>query len=224
MFRELQRVLAAHPKHTAPPVSLVGQLYWREYFYLAGHTTPNFDKMSGNPICRQIPWAHDAQVIKAWEDGRTGYPWIDAIMTQLRQWGWIHHLARHSVACFLTRGDLWQTWEAGAEVFDRLLLDADWAINHGNWMWLSASAFFHQYYRVYSPVSFGKQYDPNGDYIRHFIPALKLMPAKYATPFPLCIFVTLWQVHLFALGSAACGAAEGGVHHRAGLPAAYSGS
>jgi cryptochrome len=93
--------------------------------------------------------------------------------------GWIHHLARHSVACFLTRGDLWQSWEAGAEVFDRLLLDADWAINHGNWMWLSASAFFHQYYRVYSPVSFGKQYDPNGDYIRHFIPVLKNMPAKY---------------------------------------------
>jgi cryptochrome len=93
--------------------------------------------------------------------------------------GWIHHLARHSVACFLTRGDLWQSWEAGAEVFDRLLLDADWAINHGNWMWLSASAFFHQYYRVYSPVSFGKQYDPNGDYIRHFIPQLKNMPAKY---------------------------------------------
>ncbi len=119
-------------------------------------------------------------------------------MTQLRQWGWVHHLARHSVACFLTRGDLWQTWEAGAEVaialvfvlvfcswfeelqvFDRLLLDADWAINNGNWLWLSASAFFHQYYRVYSPVTFGKQYDPNGDFIRHFLPVLKNFPAKY---------------------------------------------
>jgi cryptochrome len=54
---------------------------------------------------------------------------------------------------------LWQSWEAGAAVFDKLLLDADWSINNGNWMWLSASAFFHQYYRVYSPVSFGKQYE-----------------------------------------------------------------
>ena len=52
----------------------------------------------------------------AWEEGRTGYPYIDAIMTQLKMEGWIHHLARHSVACFLTRGDLYQSWEAGAKV------------------------------------------------------------------------------------------------------------
>ena len=58
-------------------------------------------------------------------------------MTQLRQEGWIHHLARHAVACFLTRGDLWQSWEAGAATFEHLLLDADWSINSGNWMWLS---------------------------------------------------------------------------------------
>jgi cryptochrome len=75
MFRELQRVLVLCPKHTAPPVSLVGQLYWREYFYLASHTTANYDKMAGNPICRQIPWGRDPQVIKAWEEARTGYPW-----------------------------------------------------------------------------------------------------------------------------------------------------
>ena len=61
-----------------------------------------------------------------------------------REEGWIHHLARHSVACFLTRGDLYQSWEAGAAVFDEYLLDADWAINNGNWMWLSCSCFFYQ--------------------------------------------------------------------------------
>lgn len=57
---------------------------------------------------------------------------------------WIHHLARHAVACFLTRGDLWQSWEDGAAVFDDLLLDADWSINNFNWQWLSCSAFFYQ--------------------------------------------------------------------------------
>jgi hypothetical protein len=67
-------------------------------------------------------------------------------------WGGGAAQARHAVACFLTRGDLWQSWEAGARVFDRYLLDADWALNNGNWMWLSASAFFHQYFRVYGPV------------------------------------------------------------------------
>ena len=157
---------AAKGKHSAPPVSLMGQLLWREFYYAAAFGTPNFGKMVGNPVCRQIPWAADAQLLAAWEDGRTGFPWIDAAMTQLRQQGWIHHLARHAVACFLTRGDLWQSWERGAEVFDRLLLDADPALNNGNWcaadarhgrahapnlqprahrrMWLSASAFFHQ--------------------------------------------------------------------------------
>lgn len=166
-------------KHTQPPVSLRGQLLWREFFYCVSSTTPNFDKMEGNPVCRQIPWTTDPVLLAAWEEGRTGYPWIDAIMTQLRTEGWMHHLARHSVACFLTRGDLWCSWEAGKDVFDRLLLDADWALNSGNWMWLSASAFFSQYFRVYSPISFGKQYDKNGDYIRRYIPALKDMPAKY---------------------------------------------
>ena len=65
-------------------------------------------------------------LLTAWKEGRTGYPFVDAIMTQLKNEGWIHHLARHSVACFLTRGDLWVSWEEGLKVFDELLLDADW--------------------------------------------------------------------------------------------------
>ena len=85
--------------------------------------------MQGNPICRQVPWGRDPALLRAWEEGRTGYPWIDACMTQLRTEGWLHHLARHAVACFLTRGDLWQSWEEGAAVFDKYLVDADWSIN-----------------------------------------------------------------------------------------------
>jgi cryptochrome len=166
-------------KHTQPPVSLRGQLLWREFFYTVSFGTPNFDKMLGNALCRQMPWVDNQEFLKAWEDGKTGYPWIDAIMTQLKQEGWMHHLARHSVACFLTRGDLYCSWEAGRDVFDRLLIDADWALNAGNWMWLSASAFFNQYFRVYSPIAFGKQYDKNGDYIKRYLPVLKDMPAKY---------------------------------------------
>ena len=166
-------------KHTKPPVSLLGQLYWREFFYCASVHVENFDSMKGNPICKQIDWEKNDDFLKAWELGRTGYPWIDAIMTQLRQEGWMHHLARHSVACFLTRGDLYCSWEDGRDVFDKYLLDADWAINSGNWMWLSASAFFSQYFRVYSPISFGKQYDKEGKYIRKYLPVLRDMPAKY---------------------------------------------
>lgn len=100
-------------------------------------------------------------------------------MRQLRQEGWIHHLARHAVACFLTRGDLWISWEEGLKVFEEFLLDADWALNAGNWMWLSASAFFHQFYRVYSPVAFGKKTDKSGEYIKKYVPELKGFSEEY---------------------------------------------
>ena len=86
----------------------------------------------------------------------------------------MHHLARHAVACFLTRGDLYCPWTAGRDVFDRLLIDDDWSLNNANWMWLSASAFFYQYHRVYSPITFGKKYDPDGAFVRKFVPELKV--------------------------------------------------
>jgi cryptochrome len=100
-------------------------------------------------------------------------------MTQLREEGWIHHLARHLVACFLTRGQLYQSWEKGQRVFEQLLLDADYSLNAGNWQWLSCSSFFYQYFRVYSPVGFGKKTDPNGDFIRKYLPMLKKFPSEY---------------------------------------------
>lgn len=165
--------------HTKPPTSLRGQLLWREFFYAVGSATPNFSRMQGNPICRQIDWDDDPVKLAAWREGRTGFPWIDAAMRQLREVGWLHHLARHAVACFLTRGDLYLSWERGQEVFEELLLDQDTAINTGNWLWLSASAFFSQYYRVYSPVSFAKKYDPTGKYIRRWLPVLSRVPDKY---------------------------------------------
>ena len=67
-------------------------------------------------MCVQIPWDQNPEALAKWAEGQTGFPWIDAIMTQLRQEGWIHHLARHAVACFLTRGDLWLSWEEGMKV------------------------------------------------------------------------------------------------------------
>ncbi|KAG6547810.1 hypothetical protein Mapa_010625 [Marchantia paleacea] len=178
-YARLLAVYSETKKHSHPPVSLEGQLLWREFFYTVGYGTINYDRMVGNPICRQIPWKDDEVLLSRWRDGQTGFPWIDAAMIQLRKWGWMHHLARHAVACFLTRGDLFVYWEKGRDVFDRLLVDSDWAINNGNWMWLSASAFFAQYHRIYSPITFAKKHDPEGKYIKHFIPVLKEMPKAY---------------------------------------------
>lgn len=166
-LRELEIAATAARKVqiSTPPVSLVGQLLWREHFYNVGaHVGSALSSVANNPICRQIAWkdcARDSEAkahLDAWTNGRTGYPWIDAAMRQLRATGYLHHLARHSVACFLTRGDLYVSWVEGAAVFERDLVDADWCLNNCNWLWLSASAFFHQYHRVYSPIAFPKKY------------------------------------------------------------------
>ncbi|XP_068630504.1 cryptochrome-1 [Battus philenor] len=177
-YHKLKQVENGMP-HTLPPVSLLGQLMWREFYYTAGAGTENFDRMVGNKICTQIPWGKNEEHLKAWAEGMTGYPFVDAIMRQLKTEGWIHHLARHMVACFLTRGDLWISWEEGAKVFEKYLLDYDWSLNAGNWMWLSASAFFYKYFRVYSPVAFGKKTDKDGLYIRKYVPELKKYPNEY---------------------------------------------
>ncbi|KAB7496070.1 Cryptochrome-1 [Armadillidium nasatum] len=166
-------------KKLPPPLSIHGQLLWREFYYCAATNNPKFDHMEGNPICVQIPWDKNPEALAKWANGQTGYPWIDAIMTQLRQEGWVHNVARHAVACFLTRGDLWVSWEEGMKVFDELLLDADWAVNAGSWMWLSCSSFFQQFFHCYCPVRYGRKADPNGDYIRTYLPILKNFPTKY---------------------------------------------
>ena len=167
-----------------PPVSLHGQLLWRDFNNLIAHSANaqapgSWGQMRNNVYCRDIPWSSDPELLAAWKEGRTGYPWIDACMVQLRTEGWIHHLGRHAVACFLTRGDLWQSWEVGAEFFEGELLDADYALNNFNWLWLSCSGFFYQYFRCYSPVAFQKKNDPNGNYIRKWLPELAELPSKY---------------------------------------------
>lgn len=138
-----------------PPASLHGQLLFRDMYFAAQAALGwEFAQTYNNPTCRFIPWHLPSKVdtqtkrriegyevddeekdlwFKRWANGTTGFPWIDAIMRQLRQEGWIHHLARHSVACFLTRGGCYISWERGAEVFEELLIDHESACNTGNW-------------------------------------------------------------------------------------------
>mmetsp|Transcript_64063 Transcript_64063/g.111664 ORF Transcript_64063/g.111664 Transcript_64063/m.111664 type:complete len:573 (+) Transcript_64063:37-1755(+) len=170
-------------RHAQPPQSLHGQLLFREMFYILSVSTPNWDKDQENPMCKVIPWGNDENLLSAWEEGKTGYPFIDALMRQLRQTGWMHHLGRHAVACFLTRGDLWQHWTKGRDIFDKYLLDADWALNNGNWLWLAGVApFSSPYFRVYDPSPGPKSSlnaEQAGDFVRHFVPELAKMPSKY---------------------------------------------
>ncbi|EXJ70164.1 cryptochrome [Cladophialophora psammophila CBS 110553] len=186
------------------PVNIPGQLLFRD-MYFAAHAQVGvpFGQTVGNPVARFIPWhlqsryfvgddgkpvtdgsyvVDDAQAeeyFQRWKHGRTGFPWIDALMRQLKQEGWIHHLGRHAVACFLTRGGCYVSWERGAEVFEEWLVDHEVACNAGNWMWLSCTAFFSQFFRCYSPVSFPKKWDPDGLFVKRYIPELDMFDKKY---------------------------------------------
>ncbi|PNS17939.1 hypothetical protein CAC42_3898 [Sphaceloma murrayae] len=186
---------------SSPPVSLHGQLLFRDMYFAAQAALGySFAQTHNNPTVRFVPWhlpstidsttglitgsyQIDSAVAEArfqrWKHGRTGFPWIDALMRQLRTEGWIHHLGRHSVACFLTRGGCYVHWERGAEVFEELLLDHETACNSGNWQWLSCTAFFAQFYRCYSPVAFGQKWDKHGGLIRKYVPELRHVPDKY---------------------------------------------
>jgi cryptochrome len=186
---------------SSPPESMTGQLLFRD-MYFAAHAAIGspFSQTLGNAHCRFIPWHLPTKVnpddlistgtyevdnakaeewFQRWAHGMTGFPWIDALMRQLRQEGWIHHLGRHSVACFLTRGGAYISWERGADVFEELLIDHEVASNAGNWQWLSCTAFFAQFYRVYSPISFGQKWDKEGDFIRRYVPELAKLDKKY---------------------------------------------
>lgn len=188
-------------KTTDPPTSLTGQLLFRDMYFAAYLAIGEpFSRTVGNPHVRYIDWhlptpvsnprtalvgdpstdlAAAQEFLHRWAHGTTGFPWIDAIMRQLRTEGWIHHLARHAVACFLTRGGCYVSWERGAEVFEELLLDHEPACNIGNWQWLSCTAFFSQYYRCYSPVAFPKHTDPEGAFVKRYCPELAGVPKRW---------------------------------------------
>jgi deoxyribodipyrimidine photolyase len=184
-----------------PPTSLTGQLLFRDmYFGAQAGLGYSFGQTYNNPSCRFIPWHLPSKIDPAsglitgeylidsqtaeqhfqrWRHGRTGFPWIDALMRQLKTEGWIHHLGRHAVACFLTRGGCYIDWERGAEVFEEWLIDHEAACNIGNWQWLSCTAFFAQFYRCYSPIAFPQKWDKEGNFIRRYVPELANFDKKY---------------------------------------------
>lgn len=198
----VQDVLESYKgKKSEPPTSLTGQLLFRDmYFGAQAKLGYSFAQTLYNDHCRFIPWHLPSKVdhetkkstgeyhidspeaeewFQRWKYGRTGFPWIDALMRQLRQEGWIHHLGRHAVACFLTRGGCYISWERGADVFEEWLLDHETACNAGNWQWLSCTAFYAMYYRCYSPIQFPKKTDKEGAFVRKYCPELKDLPTKY---------------------------------------------
>ncbi|ESO98033.1 hypothetical protein LOTGIDRAFT_143281 [Lottia gigantea] len=179
-WKILDAYAEVYPNQEAP-VSVIAMLIWREYFYTMSVNNLHFNTMKDNPVCLNIKWYKNQEHLDRWTNGKTGFPWVDACMNQLRSEGWLHHVGRHMVSCFITRGDLWLSWEDGLKVFDKYLIDADWSVCAGNWMWVSSSAFekMLQCPQCFSPSMYGRRMDPTGEYIRRYVPEIARFPLHF---------------------------------------------
>ncbi len=150
------------------------ELGWREFDYdlLAGHE--HLDTENVHRTFDRFPWADpDPRLIRAWQRGRTGYPLVDAGMRQLWHTGWMHNRVRMVTASFLIK-NLRIDWRIGEQWFWDTLVDADPANNAAQWQWVAGSgADAAPFFRVFNPVTQATKFDPDGEYIRQWVPELR---------------------------------------------------
>jgi deoxyribodipyrimidine photo-lyase len=156
----------------------VQELAWRDFYMQIMYHFPYVDGASFRPEYDSLEWHNDVGLLQAWKDGMTGYPVVDAAMRQLRAVGWMPNRARMIVASFLTK-DLLVDWREGEQHFMQWLIDGDPASNNGGWQWSAGTGTDAQpYFRVFNPVSQSMKFDPDGDYIRHWVPELRDISGK----------------------------------------------
>jgi deoxyribodipyrimidine photo-lyase len=157
------------------------QLCWRDFYAQLLLHHPAIARNEFREKYRgAIDWSDSDDDFAAWCEGRTGYPLVDAGMRQLRREGWIHNRARLVVGSFLTK-DLGIDWRRGERWFMRLLLDGDEASNNGNWQWIGSVGVDPQpvYRRIYNPARQQERHDPDGVYVRRYVPELADVPDRY---------------------------------------------
>ena len=179
LFSQLRQYASTSNKGQILFEELTKNLLMREFAFLVGSSVPRFDMMKDNPLCIQLPWDQNDEYLQAWREGRTGFPWIDAVVRQCRQEGFAHFIARQSIAVFLTRGYLWINWERGKEFFQEFMLDFELPVTTVCWMQASCSGFFCDQIESYDPCLIGKQMDLEGHYIKNYVPELKNFSAEY---------------------------------------------
>ena len=158
------------------------ELCWREFYADVLAQRPDSARVSLDPrFDKEMPWATDADdLFEAWATGTTGYPFVDAGMRQLRTEGWVHNRVRMVVASFLIK-DLHIPWQRGAAEFMHWLRDGDLASNSHGWQWTAGCGTdASPFYRVFNPVLQGQKFDPDGEYVRRYLPELAHLPGKSA--------------------------------------------
>ncbi len=163
---------AAQPK-------FLSELVWREFAHSTLWDRPELMTEPFRPKFENFPWRSDDAAWSAWVEGRTGYPVVDASARQLLTEGFVHNRARMISASFLTK-DLLIDYKRGEAHYMRYLTDADWANNNAGWQWSAGCGSDAQpYFRIFNPVTQGQKFDPDGAYVRHWVPKLGRLPTRY---------------------------------------------
>jgi deoxyribodipyrimidine photo-lyase len=165
--------------HLRQAEKFLSELAWREFSH---HLLAAFPAMAGQPLrqeFRGFPWSDDDALFDAWSRGATGFPIVDAGMRELWRTGWMHNRVRMIVASFLVK-DLLISWTRGEAWFRDTLVDCDPANNIANWQWVAGcGADAAPYFRIFNPTLQGEKFDPDGSYVRAFVPELARLPAEF---------------------------------------------
>ena len=179
-FRVWREIRRRFPHKVPADVGIFrSELGWREFCWHLLHTNPDLATRNCRQEFDRFEWQSlGKEELQAWQQGRTGYPLVDAGMRQLWQTGWMHNRVRMAAASFLVK-NLLADWRIGEEWFWDTLVDADAASNPANWQWVAGSgADASPYYRIFNPVTQSRKFDAAGAYLREFVPELAGLDAK----------------------------------------------
>jgi deoxyribodipyrimidine photo-lyase len=155
------------------------EILWREFSYHLLHHWPHFPDHPFKPEYADFPWANNQTALKLWQQGKTGYPIVDAGMRELWHSGIMHNRVRMIAASFLIK-DLLIPWQEGERWFWDTLVDADIGANSASWQWVAGcGADASPYYRVFNPTLQGLKFDPEGAYVKRWVPELKDVPKEF---------------------------------------------
>jgi deoxyribodipyrimidine photo-lyase len=172
------RVRDTQPVESSGASTWLSELIWRDFYFQVLHHHPRVVTQSFKPAYDRISWNRDEALFSQFCEAKTGYPLVDAAMLQLNQTGYMHNRLRMVVASFLTK-DLGLDWRWGEAYFARKLIDFDLAANNGGWQWAASTGCDAQpYFRIFNPITQSQKFDPDGKFIRRYLPQLQGLSAK----------------------------------------------